>query len=53
MIKSAKERNYTDVVVVNEDRRVPSRINLSKFQLNHFALTNGYKFRWNSDFPLA
>jgi ribosome production factor 1 len=24
MIKSAKERNYTDVVVVNEDRRVPS-----------------------------
>ena len=25
MIKSAKEKDYTDVVVVNEDRRVPSQ----------------------------
>jgi rRNA maturation protein Rpf1 len=25
MIESAKEKDYTDVVVINEDRRVPSK----------------------------
>jgi len=33
MIKAAKERDYTDVVVVNEDRRHPSKNNLLIFPI--------------------
>jgi len=51
MIKSAKERNYTDVVVVNEDRRCPNGILVSHlpngptayFKVSNVKLTKDLK----------